>query len=354
MDLPDFGAFRQQDWHAPVDGVLDLAVVGLGEFTRDWVIPSAVAAEHTAVGAVVSSSPERARDIGDTHDAVSMDYAEFEAGEYEETYDAVYVATPNATHQRYVESAAEQGKAVLCEKPLAATLGGARAIRDVCREQGVTLQVAYRLQTDPVIRWARAVIRAGAIGTPRHAVGTMAQDLFVEVSSDPDQWRLASALSGGAALIDLGIYPLNTTRFLTDNDPIAVSAATDRTDERFQDVDEHVSFIVEYEGGLQASFTASQQSARGDHLSVYGSDGHLSLEPAFFGEVTATLERDDEIVEQSIPDLNEMQEQLEYFASHVLRGIEPEPDGDHGVRDMAALSAGYESARRQERVSVSR
>lgn len=354
MDLPDFDAFRDQDWQAPVDGVLNLAFVGLGEFTRDWVIPSAAAAQHAAVGAVVSSSPRQARQVAEAHDAVSMDYAEFEAGDYQQAYDAVYVATPNATHYRYVGSAAEQGKAVLCEKPLAATLDGARAIRDVCRAEGVTLQVAYRLQTDPVVRWARAVIRAGAIGAPRHVVGTMAQDLFVEVSSDPDQWRLDAALSGGAALIDLGIYPLNTTRFLTDSDPIAVSAATASSDERFQDVDEHVSFIVEYGDGLQASFTASQQSARGDQLSVYGSDGQLTLEPAFFGDVTATLVRDDQVEEQSMPDLNEMQEQLEYFASHVLRQKTPEPDGDHGVRDMAAINAGYESARRQERVSISR
>lgn len=354
MDLPDLEAFRQQDWRAPVDGDLHLAFVGLGEFTRNWVIPSAGAAKHTEIGAVVSGSPGRASDIAGTHDAVSMSYAEFEAGEYRDAYDAVYVATPNATHQRYVETAAEQGKAVLCEKPLAATLPAARAIRDVCRAAGVTLQVGYRLQTDPIVRWARAAIRGGAIGTPRHAVGTMAQDLFAQVSPDPDQWRLDSTLSGGAALIDLGIYPLNTTRFLTDSDPIAISASTARSDDRFRDVDEHVSFIVEYDGGLQGSFTASQQSARGDHLRVYGSAGHVRLEPAFFGDVTATLERDDQVIQHSLSDLNEMREQLEYFASHVLRGVTPEPDGAHGVRDMAAISAGYESATRQERISVPR
>lgn len=352
MDLPDPDRFRGRDWPSPVGDTLALALVGLGEFTTGWVAPSAEAAEHVTVGAVVSGTAEKARRVGDEFDAQPLTYDEFHDGVSRSAYDAVYVLTPNATHETYVRTAADHGKPVLCEKPLAADVAGATAIRDCCREAGVMLQVAYRLQTDPAVRWARSAIRAGAIGDPVHATGTMAQDLFENVSPDPDQWRLDPTLSGGAALIDLGVYPLNTLRFLTDRDPVAVAADTWSQDDRFDAVDEHVAFTVEYEGGLRAACTASQQSDRADRLRLTGTEGTLVLEPVFFGEVTAILYRDDETIEVTFPTVNEMQEQLEYFASHVSREVSPEPDGTHGLEDMETIAAAYESAVSGSRTAV--
>lgn len=352
MDLPDLDRFRGRDWPPPTEDTLRLALVGLGEFTTGWVAPSAEAAEHVSVGAVVSGSSEKARRIGEQFDATPLTYEDFHEGAERTAYDAVYVLTPNATHETYATTAAQHGKSVLCEKPLANDVAGARTIRDRCRDAGVTLQVAYRLQTDPVVRWARSAIRAGAIGDPLHATGTMAQDLFEAVAPDPDQWRLDPTLSGGAALIDLGLYPLNTLRFLTDRDPVAVTADTWSEDDRFAAVDEHAAFTVEYEDGLRAACTASQQSDRGDYLRLMGTEGTLVLEPAFFGEVTVRLHRDDREVEVSFPAVNEMREQLEYFASHVSRQTSPEPDGQHGVDDMVSIAAAYESAASGSRTVV--
>jgi predicted dehydrogenase len=352
MDLPDVDRFRERDWSAPVGGTLDIALVGLGEFTTGWVVPSIADCRHVDLGAVVSGSPETAASVAETHDAVALSYEEFLDGDRVDAYDAIYILTPNATHERYASAAARQGKAVLCEKPLAATLDGGRRIVEACRDAGVVLQVAYRLQTDPIVRWARAAVRAGGIGEPIHASGTMAQDLFTAVNPDPEQWRLDPALSGGGALIDLGIYPLNTLGFLTDSQPTRMSASTWSTDDAFRAVDEHVAFIVTYDGGLRASCGASQQSARSDRLRLTGTAGTLVLEPAYFGEVTAHLTRDGNTIEHRLGATNEMREQLAYFASHVLRDEPPEPDGDVGLADMAAITAGYRSAAEGRPVDV--
>lgn len=356
MQLPDPERFADGDWPVP-DGdpapdPVRLALVGLGEFTTGWVAPSAAASRYTTVGAVVSGSPDVAARAAETHDATALSYEAFADGTATDDYDAVYVSTPNATHTDHVRTAAAQGKAVLCEKPVAATLEGARTVRDVCAEAGVPLQVAYRLQTDPVVRWARAAVRAGAVGEPVHARGTMGQDLFEQVSPDPDQWRLDHDLSGGAALIDLGLYPLNTTRFLVDRDPTAVTATTASPDDRFADVDQHVAFTLAFGDGLQAAHTASQLSARADHLELVGTAGRLVLEPAFFGDVTARLERPDREVTVAFPEVNEMRRQLEYFGAHVIRGADPEPDGDHALVDAAVVDACYRAARTGERVAV--
>lgn len=352
MNIPDIDRFESRDWPEPSGGTVRLALVGLGEFTRQWVAPSVEAAEYAAVGAVVSGSPETAEQLGEEYGARVLSYETFLDGDGIDAYDAVYIATPNATHERYVRAAANQGRPILCEKPLAATKESARAMCAACSDANVTLQVAYRLQTDPVVRWAREAVRSGVIGTPRHAHATMAQDLFTAVSPDPDQWRLDPELSGGAALIDLGIYPLNTLRFLCETDPKAVSANTASDDDRFEDVDERVAFTVTFDDGTLASCTASQYSARGDYLEVIGTTGKLVLQPAFFGEVTARLERDDVGAEVSLPAVNEMREQIDYFASHVLREAAPEPDGRHGLVDLAAIDAAYQSAARGTTIPI--
>jgi len=153
--------------------------------------------------------------------------AEFRAGAVVDEYDAVYVATPNATHLEYVAAAAEQGKAVLCEKPLEATLDRSRRLVAACRDAGVPLMAGYRMQTDPAVRRLRDLLEAGVAGDVIHVHATMSQTMLGELGSDHDQWRLDSELSGGCALMDLGVYPLNTIRFVLGADPrVRVSGRT--------------------------------------------------------------------------------------------------------------------------------
>lgn len=351
MDLPPVDPFRTRDWPAPPDATVDLAVVGLGAFSTDWVIPSITAADAVNLGAVVSGSPATASEIAETHDAVALSYEAYADGTATDRYDAVYVLTPNATHLDHVTTAADHGKHVLCEKPVEVTTDRARRVRDTCQDAGVLLQVAYRLQIDPVVRWARRVVATDVIGDPVHAQGTMAQDLFTAVDPDPNQWRLDHDRSGGAALIDLGIYPLNTLRFLTDQDPVAVSATTTSPDPRFSDVDQHTTFTARFDDGLLGAGTASQLSATADHLHLVGTEGTLRLDPAFFGDVTATVRVRDAERTVSI-DSDEMREQLDYFASHVLRATPPEPDGDHAIVDARTIDAAYRSAAVGETIAI--
>jgi len=351
MDLPPVAPHRDRAWTTSDRDPVAIAFVGLGAFTTDWVLPSAAAADGVTVGAVVSGSPGTADRVASEYDATALTYADYADGEARDAYDAVYVATPNATHLDHVDTAARHGKAVLCEKPVETTADRARRLRDVCADAGVVLQVAYRLQVDPVVRWARAVVDAGVLGTPVHAQGTMSQDLFTAIGPDPDQWRLDTDLAGGCALIDLGIYPLNTLRFLTGQDPRRVQATTQSPDPRFADVDQDVAATLSFEDGLVAAITASQLSARGDHLHLAGTDAALVLEPAFFGDVTATVVGPEDTRTVTL-DTNEMQRQLEYFAAHVRTGELPEPDGDHALVDAATIDAAYDSAATGDAVAV--
>jgi xylose dehydrogenase (NAD/NADP) len=345
MRATTFEEYDGREWLASGVEPLRFALVGVGGFTREWILPSVAEAELARTTCLVSGSAEKAERVAADHGVEhTLTYEEFVDGDAAEAYDAVYVCTPNATHLQYVEAAARMGKDVLCEKPMEATLDRAERLVEACEAAGVTLMVAYRVQTNPLVRWLREVVREGGVGDPVHVRGTMSQDVFEAVSPARDQWRLDDSLSGGAALIDLGIYPLNTTRFLLDATPVAGGARVAVEDDAFADVDEHVAFAVEYDDGTVGAYTASQRSHAASSLQITGTAGELTLEPAFFGHAAATLRTDAGETTVDPGETNELVAEFDYFASHVRRSERPGPDGRHALADVRAITGLYDAA----------
>jgi xylose dehydrogenase (NAD/NADP) len=223
-----------------------------------------------------------------------------------------------------------------------------------CAEADVPLMVAYRMQTEPAVRRARELVRDGVVGDPVHVHGHMSQPLL-ELIPDTDQWRLDPALSGGATVIDIGLYPLNTARFLLDADPVAVQATTRSESDAFADVaDEHATFQVEFPGTVTAACTASQGSGLSSHVQVVGTEGEVRVDPAFFPWQPRELRltRGDVTVEHTFDQANQMTEEFDYFADRLLSGEPIYPDGRHGLTDVRTVEAVYEAADRGERVVV--
>ncbi|MFC4551123.1 MULTISPECIES: D-xylose 1-dehydrogenase Gfo6 [Halorussus] len=356
---------RRRDWEELESGTLRLAMVGLGWWTREQAIPAVADSKFCETTVVVSSSREKAESVADEAEtdtiAATVTYDEFVDGAATDEYDAVYVCTPNAYHLPYVEAAADHGKAVLCEKPVEATVERAEELVAAAGDADVPLMVAYRMQTDPQVRRMRELLRDGAVGDPVAVHGHMGQQMLDVVSEDPDQWRLDPDLAGyGATVMDLGIYPLNTARFVLDADPTSATAQMHSENRAFGDVpDQHATFTVEFDDGTYAACTASQHSHLSGHFRVVGTDGELILEPAFLGQTPQTLslrqpDGREVVVDDGRRDLmgDEMTEEFDYFADRVLRGVAPSPDGEHALVDMRALAAIYEAAERGERVSV--
>ncbi len=344
--VPSFERFRNRDWlSADPNDEVRFALVGLGGFTREWIIPSVGKSTYARTTCLVSGDRKKADRIADEQDIDhAVTYDEFLSGAADDAYDAVYIATPNALHLPYAEHAAEVGKHVLCEKPMEATTDRAEAMVDACEEGGVTLMIAYRLQFNPVVRWVRHLIREGYLGTPIHIRGEMSQSIFDAISPDPDQWRLDPEMSGGAALVDLGLYPLNTTRFLLDADPETVTAQVRNGHEAFDDVDESIVFTVSYDGGTLGAYAASQNANAGSHLHITGTEGRVRLEPVFFGEVEATVTTDEGTMTLTPGEGNEMREEFDYLATRVLTDSPVGPDGAHGLVDMETVGRLYDDA----------
>lgn len=333
-----------RDWDDAPDGTLRMAVVGCGWQARAESLPAIATADYCTPTVVVSGSAEKRTELSGTYRVTAIDYEEYAAGVATEEYDAVYVATPNRLHLPHVEAAARYGKAVICEKPLEATVERAERLVAACEEAGVPLMTAYRMQAAPLVRRLREFVRAGGIGVPLRASGDFTYPAL-DGERGPDQWRLDAELAGGGALFDLGVYPLNTTGFLLDTTPVAVSGETRSTGEAFAEVDEHVDFNVTFEHCV-GSFSASFSGYPTTRITVQGSDGRIVVDPAFgaYENRDVTVDTDEGHVRVIGVGANETREEFDYFANAVLTDGDIEPDGRDGLADVRAMAGVLESA----------
>jgi xylose dehydrogenase (NAD/NADP) len=360
MDLDAIiGEHCRRDWAtvdpADVDPVR-FAVVGLGWFTRGRALPALEASDRCEPTVLVSSTTAKAERVAADTDGAerALTYDEFEDGGATGDYDAVYVCTPNALHLDTVEAAAAFGKDVLCEKPMERDSDRARALVAACEAGGVELMVAYRMHTEPAVRRARDLVRAGYVGDPVAVRGDMSQRLLDRVNPDPDQWRLDEGLAGGGALFDIGLYPLNTARFLLGADPVTVTGSTSSTHDAFDEVDETVSFSARFPGDVTAHCFASHNARQASSITLTGTEGQVRVEPAFFQDQDRALSvsRGDGRAEVRVERVDQMREEFDYFADRVRGDAEVYADGHHGLVDMAAMEAVYRAGETDAWVAV--
>jgi xylose dehydrogenase (NAD/NADP) len=159
--------FQTRDWQelTETDDPVRFAMIGLGWWTREQAMPAVAAGDLCEATTVVSSDPKKARSVAADSETVerAITYDEFHAGAASDAYDAVYVVTQNARHLPFVEPAAQLGKAVLCEKPMEATIDRAERIVECCADNDATLMIAYRMHTEPAVRRAKDLLDAGYI-----------------------------------------------------------------------------------------------------------------------------------------------------------------------------------------------
>ncbi|WP_435197400.1 D-xylose 1-dehydrogenase Gfo6 [Natronomonas sp. EA1] len=356
---PILDGITARDWETADLSTLEpmrFAVIGVGWFTRGRALPALEASEVCEPSVIVTSTTDKAERVAANvdGDARGITYDEFHDGVAASEYDAVYIVTPNALHLEYVETAARLGKHVLCEKPMERDSERAATLRETCAEAGVELMIAYRMHTEPAVRRARELIAEGIIGEPVEIRGTMSQRLLDRINPDPDQWRLDEELAGGGALFDIGLYPLNTARFLLDADPVAVTGRTRSTHDAFADVDETVSFTVAFPDEVYASCFASHNARQASEIHVTGTEGKVGIEPAFFQDQQRSLHvsRGDGRASVDVTKVDQMLEEFDYFAHHVRTGTPLYADGAHGLVDMHAMEAVYEADRTDRWVTL--
>src|SRR5919108_5807577 len=258
---------------------------------------------------------------------------------------AIINTTPNSVHRETTLAAAQAGKHVFLDKPIANTIDDARAITEACRKAKVVLALGYQRRRESHFRYIKEKI--GEFGKLVNAEANISRDRLGKI--DLSSWRYSAEGMPGGVMLQIGIHYTDVLEYLIG--PIAAVSG------RFVrlvlpgDNPDVASLVLEHENGALSTLNASYASASEYYLmNIYGKEatayydmfqglrvlarGTTSVEPV-------ACKKNDTIVEE-----------LEEFARAVRGDGEPEMDGERGTRSLAVLLAGIKSAREGRRVEV--
>ena len=327
---------------------LGYAIVGLGIYGLGVIIPQFANCTHSRLAAVVSGDPVKARKVAREHglpDRSIYSYADFDRIRDNPDVDIVYVCLPNSMHAEYTIRAARAGKHVMCEKPMAVSVAECEAMIAACKKADRKLMIGYRCHFEPFNLEAMRLARSGIVGKTRYV---RTEHGFTQ--GDPGKWRLKRALAGGGSLMDMGIYSLQAARYMTGEEPVAVTAreSTDRSDPRFREVEDMIEWTLEFPSGAIAG-CQSMYSANQNHVLFMGDKGRIELEPAtrYDGNHMWTGKdgRERELTPPPGPAKTQFAGQLDHLSQCIVQGREPIVSGEEGLRDMRIIEAIYRSAR---------
>ncbi len=253
---------------------LSWGVIGPGTIARAFAgqLPRSRTGRLVAVG---SRDPGRAAGFAAEFGA-ARSYGSYQEVLDDRDVDAVYVATPHSAHAEWAVRAAEAGKHVLCEKPLALTWAHAMAAVETARRHDVFLMEAYMYRCHPQIALLTDLVRDGAIGVVQQV-----QASFAFVTTEGPTGRLRAPELGGGGILDVGGYPVSAARLVAGAvrglpfaDPVAVTGAGRIGD---TGVDEWAIATLDFGDGLVAQVAAAIRLAAEHTLRVYGSEGYLEV-----------------------------------------------------------------------------
>jgi predicted dehydrogenase len=246
-------------------------VLGAARIAVEKVIPAMQKGKHSAVTAIASRTPAKARAAA-RRLRIPKAYGSYEELLADPDVDAVYNPLPNHLHVPWSLHAIAAGKHVLCEKPLALDAAEARQLLRARDRAGVLVQEAVMVRTHPQWLAARALGRRGRIGKPRAVLG-----FFSYFNRDSKNVRNIVEIGGGG-LLDIGFYPITTSRFFFGEEPRRVLGLIER-DPRMR-IDRLTSAILDFPSG-HAVFTCSTQLVPYQRMQFFGTRGRIEVEIPF-------------------------------------------------------------------------
>jgi len=316
------------------------AVVGLGSISQVAVLPAFGHSKKAKLVSVVSGDRNKAKKFAqDFRAGQAYTYDEFSRCLENPHVDAVYIATPPGEHEKYAVAAAKAGKHVLCEKPLAATVQQARNMVATCRRNKVLFMTAYRKYFEPSSLALKKMITSGETGRI-----DVIHTLFTELRAFGDNspaWLFSKKLCGGGPLTDVGVYCINTTRWLVDEDPVSATGISwVRDKRRYKEVEEGVAFRLDFKSGIVLQGTAAYSAAFSSFVHIHGDKGWAELGPAFAFE-------EERRISGKIGG--------KWFAKTykpIQEGRDPEPTGEQGMRDIIIIDAIYRAVKQRRTVNI--
>jgi predicted dehydrogenase len=315
-------------------GVISTANIG-----RIAVIPAIQASGNGELVSVASRDLPRAREFAGKC-GIPRYFGTYEALLDDDGIDAVYNPLPNSLHREWTIRAAEQGKHILCEKPLALSAAECQEMEAAAAANGVKLMEAFMYRFHPRTDRVLELVRAGAVGQLR-----LIRSAFTFRLTRPDNIRLRPELGGGA-LMDVGCYCVNLSRTIAGSEPVVVQAFGEWA---ASGVDTQLSGTLRFENGVTAQFDCALDIERREMYEVVGTQGRLEVPAAFLpGTGDAGIHevhRRDAAVLHTVEGADQYRLMVEHFADAALNDRPLRYPPAEAAANLRVIEALYRSAR---------
>ena len=240
-------------------------------------------------------------------------------------------------HAEYTIRAAQAGKHVICEKPMAITVDECDQMISACTKANRMLSIGYRLHFEPYNQEMKRLGQRRVYGDIRSM-----ESGFAFTLGDPNQWRVKKALSGGGPLVDVGVYCIQAFCYSSGMEPVAVTAweGAKTNPVKFSEVEESLSWQFQMPGNIIAEGKASYVENY-CYLDVQAENGKFGLNPAFYYGGQAGYSPEGRL---SFPQVNQQAGQIDDFVLAILNNRPTPVPGTMGRRDVRYIQAIYEAA----------
>ena len=337
---------------------LGVALVGLGNYSTSILAPALQLTQHCELRGIATGTPRKIPSWQEKYgikDSNIYSYDNLHEIANNDEIDVVYVVVPTGLHSKYSIIAANAGKHVWCEKPMALNVEQCQQIINACEKNKVKLSIAYRMQHEPntqtVIEYAQSK-PYGAFTKITAMAGYSGRPSLEQPNTNYGKnWRLRKALGGGA-LYDMGVYTINGMRYSTDLMPLKVLQATQTSirEEFFDEVDETTEYQLLFPGGLIGYGKTSVGESFRNMLRVDAEKGWYELSPMQSYSGVGGKTSDGILLNKPIE--SQQAKQMDDDAQAILNNQSVLVPGNEGLIDVGIINAIMESAAKGTEVEI--
>ncbi|MEO1514467.1 MAG: Gfo/Idh/MocA family oxidoreductase [Bacteroidota bacterium] len=329
---------------------LGVALVGLGNYSTRQLAPALLETEHCYLAGIVTGTPQKAKEWSDKYSIPEKNiynYQTFDRLRDNPDIDIVYVVLPNFMHAEYSIRAFEAGKHVICEKPMGLDADECKRMLAARDKAGKKLQVGYRLYYQPDHLKAVEVGSKGRLGKTKMMESGLGFRMAV-----PGIWRLDKNKGGGGAIMDLGVYCIQSVRRFAGELPRSVSAQGYNTNpDLFRGIYETVTFQLRYPSGAISNCTTSY-NAYVDRFYAACEKGWLEINPSFNAGRVPDLKGSEEWTVDAPVSSYQSMAQMDAFALDIKNDRMVLASGEEGLIDLQIIDAVKQSMARGKEVEI--
>ncbi len=332
----------------PAKDRLGIALVGLGYYSTDLLAPALQQTKNCYLAGIVTGTPSKAEAWKKKYnipDKNIYNYQNFDQVANNPDIDIIYVVLPPSMHMEYTVRAANAGKHVFCEKPMAITAKECEVMIDACRKNKKSLAIGYRLQHDPNTQEWRKIVNQQLLGKVK---GLNCAAGYTE--NRTDHWKQKKEMGGGV-LYDMGVYSIQGARLGTGMEPIAVVSAktsTTRPEIYKNGLDETAIATLEFPGGVLADIKTSF-GENINYLNITCEKGEIKVSPySAYAGVKATSPLGDINFPYQVP--WQQAKQMDDDALAIMQGKPMIAPGEEGMKDIHIVESIYKSAATGKRI----